>query len=116
MEIDFKKIGKDSGYRVPAGFFEQISEVTLVKARQREKKHRKIQIAFRGFAFAASLSAIALIGYFMTNSEKNEVSQFVKKEKIEVTLKDVLPELTDDELLQMTIVYRTDPFIEDSQN
>ena len=151
MEIDFKKLGKDRGYSVPDGFFEQVSELTLRKAKQREKNHRRFQIMIGGFALAASLTAIALLGYFMTNSEKYEVRQFVKKElkqppesirqkevigkqspfpgikrvaeeKTHVkettieTLSDVLAELTDDELLQMAVVYRTDPFIEESQN
>ncbi len=116
MEIDLKKIGKDSGYKVPDGFFEQVSELTLLKAKRREKNHRRIQLALRGFAVAASLSAIALLGYYENNSEKHEVKQVAQKEKLEVTISDVLPDLTDDELLQMTVVYRTDPFIEESQN
>ena len=108
-------------------------------------------MALRGFAVAASLSAIALLGYFMTNSEKQEVRQFVKDEQYNAsgpirqkevigeqipssgktrvaegkpnvreikheTLSDVLPDLTDDELLQMAVLYRTDPFIDESQN
>ena len=151
METDFKNIGKDSHYSVPDGFFEQISELTLIKAKQREKNRKKIQIVLRGFAVAASLSAVALLVYFMTNSEKHESRQFVKQEQHEATvlirqkeaigkqspcpgtkktaedssivlettpetLSAVLPELTDDELLQMAVVYRTDPFIEELQN
>jgi proline dehydrogenase len=151
MDKDFNKIGKDSHYSVPDGFFEQVSELTLIKAKQRENKHRKIQIVLRGFAVAASLSAIALLGYFMTNPEKQEVRQFVKQEQHDAsrpnrqkevkgeqipsswkkrvaegkpivreikheTLSDVLPDLTDDELLQMAVLYRTDPFIDENQN
>ncbi len=151
MDIDFRNIGKDTHYSVPDGFFEQVSELTLRNAKRREKSHRKIQMALRGFAVAASLSAMALLGYFMTNSEKHEVRQLVKQEHFEApetiqqkevtgklittaepkkvaskkaivreitpeVLSDVLPELTDDELLQMAAVYKTDPFIEESQN
>jgi len=151
MDIDFKKIGKDSHYSVPDGFFEHVSELTLKKAKLREKNYRKIQITLRGFAVAASLAVVALFSYFMTNSEKHEVRQLVKQELHEETgpirqmdligkhspssktkvvagakaivreitpetLSDVLPELTDDELLQMTILYQTDPFIDESPN
>jgi hypothetical protein len=151
MDTEFRKIGKESPYNVPDGFFEQVSELTLGKAKQRERNHKKIQMALRGFAVAASLTAIAFFSYFWSDSEKQVVRQFVQQEQHDTNviirqqevigkqipacstkevppdkanvretepeaLSDVLPELTDDELLQMAAVYKTDPFIDESIN
>jgi hypothetical protein len=108
-------------------------------------------MALRGFAVAASLTAIAFFSYFWSDSEKQVVRQFVQQEQHDTNvilrqqevigkqipsystkevpadkanvretepeaLSDVLPELTDDELLQMAAVYKTDPFIYQSIN
>lgn len=145
-DIEFQEIGKRTSYKVPDGFFEQISEKTLRRAKEREQSSRKILIALRTFAVAASLSAIALLAYFMTETEKTEIGQLVQNKQTEVkdTLRqtdvivrkitvseikeeaplktivietkpeeiiDVLSELSDDELLQLAAMYKSDLFI-----
>ncbi len=67
---EFRDFGKKLPYREPTGFFDQISEKTLVHAKQREQSHRKIMVLWRTVAVAASLSALALLGYFMLEPEK----------------------------------------------
>lgn len=148
-DTEFQGIGKKTPYKVPDGFFERISEKTLRKAKQREQNSRKILIALRTFAVAASLSAIALLAYFMTGTEKIEIKQLVQNKQTEVkdtirqteaiakkitiaeikkeapvktTIKetkpeeitDVLSELSDDELLQLAAMYKSDLLIDEA--
>jgi len=170
-DTEFEEIGRKSPYKVPEGFFEQISEKTLLKAKQQEQNHRKIMITLRAFAIAASFFAIALLGYFMSESGKPEVKQIVQKTQIEEKLNkpgqpdkkqtirqpaksdrkitiseinkvaavktepneiipaktdsneiipenltDVLPEISDDDLLLLAAMYESDLFIDESQN
>ncbi len=63
--IEFKEIEKKTSYKVPAGFFEQVSEKTLLKAKQRELQRGKKMVLWRTVAVAASLTAVFLLGYFM---------------------------------------------------
>lgn len=168
-DTEFEKIGRNSPYKVPEGFFEKISERTLLKAKQREQKHRKIILTLRTFAVAASFFAIALLGYFMSESGKPEEKQIVQTKQIEEksnetmqpekkqiiqqpaktnkqiaiaeitkvapvktdtteiisaktepkeiiteNLTDVLPELSDDDLLQLAAMYKSDLIIDES--
>jgi len=83
-ETEFQEIGKNTPYKVPDGFFEKISEKTLRIAKQREHNSRKIVIVLRTFAVAASLSAIALLAYFITGTEKTEIKQLVQSKQTEV--------------------------------
>ena len=148
---DFDEMLKRSLYKVPEGFFEQVSEKTLLKAKQREKQRRMIRITLGTFAVAASLTAIAFLGYYRTDSKRIESISIVmdkngdKKQSVRQTevigkptnvsglgkvkhlrtetkeikpeeLSDVLPELTDDELLQVAAAYKSDPFIDETQH
>ena len=83
-ETEFQEIGKNTPYKVPDGFFEKISEKTLRKAKQREQNSRKMLITLRIFAVAASMSAIALLTYYMTGTEKIEIKQSVQNKQTEV--------------------------------
>ncbi len=148
-DTDFDKRLRKLPYKAPEGFFEQVSEKTLVLAKKRAHKDRKIRIALGIFAVAASLSVVAFLGYFRTvsvrtgtmpiNMEQAElkhlIPQAVETVKPEVRsqiylvvpdkghlkenqpedLKDVLPELTDDELLQLAAVDKADLFIDGVQ-
>lgn len=143
---EFPEIEKKTTYKAPDGFFDQVSEKTLWKAKQREQNRRKSLMLWRTVAVAASLSALVLLGYFMVepgrpvanrivqeiqpktkqiNGQKNEISkqhiiQEIKKVIPEKTvvkennmeeISDVLADLSDDELLQMVAMIKTDPFI-----
>jgi hypothetical protein len=147
-KTEFEEIGRKSTYKVPDGFFEQVSEKTLRMAKQREQNHRKRIIMLQTFAVAASLSAIAFLGYFMLKPEPKQIvqvkqtevkqetpkaaeinKQIALAESTKVTpvktitkatmpeeLTDILADLSDDELLEMAAVYKSDPFIEESQH
>lgn len=145
---EFEEIGRKSTYKVPDGFFEQVSEKTLRLAKQRGQNHRKIIITLRTIAVAASLSAIVFLSYFMFKPETKQIVQVKQTEVKQETpkaaeinkqialaettkvapvktitkatrpeeLADILADLSDDELLEMAAVYKSDPFIEESQH
>ena len=77
MNTEFKEIGRKSTYKVPDGFFEKVSEKTLLMAKQREQNHRNMIITLRTFAAAASLFAFALIGYFILKPETKQIVQVI---------------------------------------
>jgi hypothetical protein len=52
-EFDFEKIGKQMPYKVPAGFFDEITNSTLEKAKERERKS-KIRRIYTIVSVAAS--------------------------------------------------------------
>ena len=149
-DIEFEEIGRKMPYKVPKGFFDKISQKTLLLAKQRECKSKKIVMALRTFTVAASFSALALLSYFMMEKEKPMTTlivaqkqtvvkdtirqedvivkqiaiskpkkvapvKIVAKEIHQEEITDVLSELSDDELLQLASVYKSDPFIEESQ-
>ena len=67
---EFRDFGKKLPYQEPTGFFEQFSEKTLQLAKRRELSRRKSLVLWQTVAVAASLSALAFIGYFMYEPEK----------------------------------------------
>lgn len=155
MEKDneFREIGKKTPYKVPDGFFGQVSETTLRKAKQRAEKSRKMLILRRAVALAASLAGIAVLGYYWHDGGSAETTVFVVEEqnitqqpvgeiqpaedmlqkavvaekskseaeiKVEVVdapeeLGDVLADLSDEDLLQMAALMKTDPFMGEVQ-
>ena len=149
---EFRDFGKKLPYQEPAGFFEQLSEKTLQQAKLREQRRRKRLVLWRNVAVAASLSALAMLGYFMFEPEKPELNPIVQetqpveqqiienqetpkqpevaeikkaipgkasetivvKENNTEEIGDVLADLSDEELLQLAAIYKTDPFTSES--
>ena len=149
---EFKDFGKKLPYQEPTGFFEQLSEKTLQQAKQREQSLRKSFVLWRTIAVAASLSALALLGYFMFEPEKSVKNHIVlEQQPVEQTqvknqeiikqpevleinkavpekvsdkivaeennteeIGDVLADLTDEELMQLAVMYQADLFISES--
>lgn len=147
---EFRDFGKKLPYQEPTDFFEQLSEKTLQQAKRREKSRRRSLILWRSVAVAASLSALALLGYFMLEPKKSELHQIVQekqpieqqqiknqeiiKQPVAAVIKkatvpekvitkendteeigDVLADLSDEELLQLAVMYQTDLFISESE-
>jgi hypothetical protein len=148
-DIEFQEIGRKTSYKVPDGFFEQVSEKTLQKAKQREQNRRKSIVLWRTVAVAASLAAVFLIGYFNQDPDLKTESNLIVQEKQRVeqpviqkqeitkqpelaeirkavpekiitkdngteVIGDVLADLSDEELMQLAAMYKTDPFISES--
>lgn len=78
---EFRDFGKKLPYQEPAGFFEQLSEKTLQQAKLREQNRRKSLVLWRTVAFAASLSALAILGYYMLEPEKPVTNQIVQEQQ-----------------------------------
>jgi len=78
---EFRDFGKKLPYQEPAGFFEQFSERTLQQAKLREQSRRKSLVLWRTVAVAASLSALAILSYYMFEPEKPVTSQIVQEQQ-----------------------------------
>ena len=79
---DFPGIGKKLPYREPIDFFEGLSEKTLRQAKLREQNHRRSLVLWRTVAVAASISAFALVGYFMFEPELTKSPQIVQEKQL----------------------------------
>ncbi|BBE20528.1 hypothetical protein AQPE_4722 [Aquipluma nitroreducens] len=151
---EFPGIGKKLPFREPVGFFERFSEKTLQQAKLREQNRKRSLVLWRTVAVAASVSALALLGYFMFETELAESPQivqekqpveqplikepeiakqpeigteikkkatekvpekFVAEEKDTEEIGDLLADLSDEELLQLAAMYKTDPFMSESE-
>lgn len=78
---EFPEIGKKLPYREPAEFFERFSERTLQQAKLREQNRRRSLVLWRTVVVAASVSALALLGYFMFEPELPESPQIVQEKQ-----------------------------------
>jgi len=78
---EFPEIGKKLPYREPVDFFEGLSEKTLQQAKLREQNRRRNLILWRTLAVAASISALALLGYFMYEPEMVVSPKIVQEEQ-----------------------------------
>lgn len=78
---EFPGIGKKLPFREPVEFFERFSEKTLQQAKLREQNRRKNLVLWRTLAVAASVSALALLGYFMFEPELTESPQIVQEKQ-----------------------------------
>ncbi|MFA5326760.1 MAG: hypothetical protein WC384_03115 [Prolixibacteraceae bacterium] len=150
-DTEFQEIGKKIPYKVPEGFFDELSLKTLAEAKKRSESRRKFRILWQSVAVAASLTGLAFLGYYFSAPEKAVVvpvvaeqpkvakpqvqevqpekmaePQIVVAEKIEPEpnpevaeenskedLSDLLAGLSDDDLLQMAAMIKTDPFMEE---
>jgi len=124
-EFDFDKIGKQTPYQVPAGFFDEITNRTLEKAKERERKS-KIRRIYAAISVAASLLIVVSFAIVLNvrqqkqqpenvvvaepvKTEKPVVdSVFAKSAEVEKTEKEtekpvaVQPETLDNLLAEMT--------------
>jgi hypothetical protein len=85
-EDDFVNIGKATPYNVPDNFFETISEKTLIKAKEREKRRKQFRAVWYTVSVAASLAAIVLLSYrVMVYDFEPELNTLVKLDTIHIT-------------------------------
>jgi len=80
-ENNFPGIGKKMPYTAPDGFFEQISETILQKAKQRELIRKKYLFLWQSVAVAASLVGIALLGYNLSEPKNSGTEILTLQEK-----------------------------------
>lgn len=148
-DIEFKRIGKRTTYKAPDGFFESVSEKTLQKAKLKEQNHRRNLTLWRTMAVVASLTAVILLGYYISEpvgpenkvivqdnhlqteqvieqnpkSLKNPTIEIVKNDTTEKVIPEVISSenmtqvlagLSDEELLQLSAMFKSDPFMEET--
>ena len=91
-EFKFEKIGKKVPYSVPDRFFENITKLTLEKARQRERKI-KIRKLLVLYSSAASILILIATGFFLlTNKQDHPETTIVQSVTEEKILQDIQPE------------------------
>jgi len=92
MEKEFEKFRNLNPYKVPDGFFENITRQTLEKARQRERfsKIRKMRIVFSAAASVIILVAVGLI--FFNQTKKDAETAFVQQVTDEMIFEEIQPE------------------------
>jgi hypothetical protein len=92
MEKEFEKFRNHNPYKVPDGFFGNITKQTLEKARQQERfsKIRKMRIAFSAAASVIILVAVGLV--FFNQSKKGTETALVQPVTEEIILKEIQPE------------------------
>jgi hypothetical protein len=78
---EFRDFGKKLPYQEEAGFFEQFSENTLQLAKRRELSRRKSLVLWRTVAVAASLSALAFLGYYLFEPDRPVNNQIVHEQQ-----------------------------------
>ncbi len=91
-EFDFEKIGKKIPYSVPERFFEDITNLTLEKARQRDRKI-KIRKLLVLYSSAASVLILIAVGFLLFTGKHDRteitITQSLTEEKV---LENIQPE------------------------
>lgn len=66
---DFEKLGKKTPYTVPDGFFDEITNSTLEKAKKRERQYKTRKLIF-AWSAAASFFIILSVGIFLSTNRR----------------------------------------------
>ena len=149
---EFYPGGQENPFKVPAGFFENITGKTLQRAKERERNSKKTRVLWFAISAAASIAALFSLSVLLQNSEKLPGSSLVvqdtqlvsqpKTQQVSISKKeiverkvgaatvnklnisktsadkeligDVLSDLTEDELVQLAAMYKTDPITSES--
>lgn len=77
---EFQDVGKKLPYMAPDNFFEKAAMKTLQEAKIRERRSRQIIYLWRSVAVAASLTALAILGFFMFQRNETTDIQVVAQE------------------------------------
>lgn len=80
---NFPGIGKRLPYREPEGFFDQLPERTLEKARQRTRSKSSLRIVWKAVAVAASVAAVVFLVILSQNEPQVPVVAETKTEEVE---------------------------------
>ena len=79
---EFQIVGKETPYKVPDDFFENISEKTLLRAKLRDQKLRKSRVLWLTVSLAASMAAALVIGYMILSPWTKSESNLLVQEKL----------------------------------
>lgn len=79
-EREFEQYGKRLPYRVPEGFFEDISGKTLQLAKSRGKKAKILRLTWFAVGVAASVTLLIIFTTYQDEPAKNSVSAQLAQE------------------------------------
>lgn len=81
---EFQKIGKKTPYKVPEGFFEDISEKTLLKAKQKVQIHRR-KMVFRSVMATIGVAAAVILFIFLNPAQESKPASNLTAQKQQET-------------------------------
>lgn len=113
MEDIFEKVGKRMSYKVPDGFFDEISVQTLEKAKSAEGRSAAMpgkgkRIVMRNLIFAFSAAAVVMLALFSVFHDKVSL----KDEAANYGVTEVISDFSDDEVMELSVALETDPFFD----
>jgi len=113
MEEIFEKVGKRMSYKVPDGFFDEISVKTLEKAKVVQGKPAAMsvkgrRIFMRNLIFAVSAAAVVMLALFSVFHDKVSL----KDQTANYSVTEVMSDFSDDEVMELSVALESDPFFD----
>jgi hypothetical protein len=113
MEDIFEKVGKRMSYKVPDGFFDEISIQTLEKAKSVNGRHEVIpgkgrRVVFRNRIIAVSAAAVVLLALFSVFHDKVSLND----KNVNPGVTEVISNFSDEEVIELSAALESDPFFD----
>lgn len=110
QQLDFNKIGKRMPYTVPEGFFDQLGENVMVRAKAEERKrHKRGRLIAITSTIMTMAAAAALFFVVTTTTQPADEVEFTDVEQ-------AFNNLSDDDQAYLLAVYQEDVFLDNQQN
>lgn len=113
MEDIFEKVGKRMSYKVPDGFFDEISVQTLEKAKAYNGKSAAISgksriVVFRKLIITVSAAAVIMLALLSVFHDKVSL----KDDAANYGVTEVISDFSDDEVMELSVALESDPFFD----
>lgn len=117
MEDIFEKVGKRMSYKVPDGFFDDLSLKTLEKAKAETKSDKgrfslsqrnNRKIVFRKLIFTVSAAAVIMLALFSVFHDKVSLNDDASNYGVT----EVISDFSDDEVMELSVALESDPFFD----
>lgn len=121
QESTFHNVGKELPYTVPNDFFDQLPDKTLTLAKERMERRRKNRRIIRFFTVMTSAAAVLLLFLFAPERGLNPGNKRIAAPTSEPstivpeasTIEDILQDLSDEELSQLTAMYSAEDLVDE---
>lgn len=117
MEDIFEKVGKRMSYKVPDGFFDDLSLKTLEKAKAETKSDKgrfslsqrnNRKIVLRKLIFTVSAAAVIMLALFSVFNDKVSLNDDASNYGVT----EVISDFSDDEVMELSVALESDPFFD----
>lgn len=117
MEDIFEKVGKRMSYKVPDGFFDDLSLKTLEKAKAETKSDKgrfslsqrnNRKIVLRKLIFTVSAAAVIMLALFSVFHDKVSLNDDASNYGVT----EVISDFSDDEVMELSVALESDPFFD----